>query len=334
MVKKSQVTLFIITGIIIIVLVAIIYQLQNIKSNSKNQPQNLDNTIAIKNYVENCMGMNLEQGVEIIGTQGGYFHPKYYELESPHYVSYLFYDNINYVPTIEELEEQLSLYIDNKIVTCANFSRFIGIKFEVDDPKTSTKIINGSISSTLNWKLTLEKEDEVQTLEIFNVEMNSNLYQIHSVVNELMLNSEIGFDELDMSILDVQNLEHNITKFFPNKIRYNLVDYTDDKNPYEFTFYEQLDISEELNANKAPKFTKIDDLNISVGEIFQYKFEAKDPENDPLIFNAKTVLFELLDNGELYFIAQEHLIGEYVVPVYVYDNHDNLDFSIIKVNIQ
>ncbi|MBT3408899.1 hypothetical protein HN415_09550 [Candidatus Woesearchaeota archaeon] len=332
--RKAQNTLFIIIGLFIVIIFAFVLQLQKDKIEAKDPISNQDNVATVKNYVENCMNMILDDGVIILGKQGGYFHPKHSSFENSYYVSYLYYENENLVPTIEELEVQLSLYIDNQIIDCVNFSKFHNFKIEMEKPETKTIINNSSIVSSMNWKLLLNKEGEIQTLDYFNTKIESNLLQIHSIVENVILQSELGFDELDLSIFDVPNIEHNITKMFPNKIRYHLIDVTNNDKPYDFIFYEQLDINEKLNKNKPPKFTRIDDLNITVGEVFQYKFEAIDPENDQLTFDAKTVLFELLDNGELYFIAQEHLIGDYAVPIYVYDDHDNLDFSIIKVNIQ
>ena len=77
--KKAQITMFIILGIIIVALFGFVYYIyrQSAERNIEAQARQVYSRIseqAFSFYVETCLNQILEQGLETIGNQGGYFY--------------------------------------------------------------------------------------------------------------------------------------------------------------------------------------------------------------------------------------------------------------------
>ena len=77
--KKAQITMFIILGIIIVALFGFVYYIyrQSAERNIEAQARQVYSRIseqAFSYYVETCLNQVLEQGLETIGKQGGYFY--------------------------------------------------------------------------------------------------------------------------------------------------------------------------------------------------------------------------------------------------------------------
>jgi len=129
--KCSQITIFVIIAILIVVAIGIIFVVRNsLKNEGGNLPVGADN---VGDFVTNCLKITAEKGIVVIGRQGGY-----YQFNGEPYLPYSGNDgepgvlftnlgsiNVPYyfsgsitAPTKQKIEQQISLYIEDNIDKC------------------------------------------------------------------------------------------------------------------------------------------------------------------------------------------------------------------------
>ncbi len=327
---RGQVTIFVIVGLIIILGVFLLFYFQQIVFNVPEHAQNPGDEVRI--YVEQCISNELDEAIYIVSRQGGYLYPEHFKFEPPYRTSYLFFNNKNLMPSINESEKALADYIDRNIEDCVDFSVFEALNITVDNPSSSTIITNDTVKAKMQWDIKIKTPSgEIETLQNFEVELYSYFGFLHSITREATRNMEINQQFIDYRVFERENIVYNITKTLPNEIRYEII--YSEQPELEFIFYEQIDVSRWFDE-QPPSFTKVDDIKAEVGEVIDYSFEAYHPGESSLKFYSESFLFEVMPDGSLFFVAEEHMVGTHTVPVYVKDEYGNYDFRIIEVEVK
>jgi len=188
--KKAQVTMFIILGIVLITIVVGSFFLKDTVSKSLNEAK-IAKSVALQeqskeigNLVENCLNSITEDAILEIMAQGGY-----YEIEEP--ISYEFYSIPLYynqaeekVPSLNDVEDAIASYISNSIRICAD--NFDSLQFtaipaqEMNlDVDISKEVLIG-----LEWKITIGDEDKAIVSE-FSAIIEKDLKTIYDKSIEL-----------------------------------------------------------------------------------------------------------------------------------------------------
>ena len=330
MFMRGQVTIFVIIGLIIIIGVSFFFYLQQIIFDVPEHTQNPGDEVRL--YVEQCISNELDEAVYIVARQGGYLYPEYFKFEPPYRTSYLFFNNENLMPSINESENALADYIDKNIENCVDFSVFEELNITVDEPSSSTIISNDTITGKTRWDIEIKTPlGNVEKLHNFEVELYSYFGFLHSIAREATRKMEINQQFIDYRAFERENIFYNITKTLPNEIRYEVI-YSEEPK-LEFIFYEQIDVSQWFDE-QSPRFTKAEDIEAEVGEFIDYSFEAYHPEGSSLKFYSESLLFEVMPDGSLFFVVEEHMVGTHTVPVYVKDEYGNYDFRIVEVEVK
>src|SRR4030042_2359510 len=200
--KKGQVTIFIIIAILIIALGLLIY-LYYPKIIASFNPE----TKNPATYIQDCLQEDIEDNTRTISLQGsdfivdknnGYFYKK--EGEDGNYVKYLCYtgSNVIYTPCInqepfltEHFEEEILNSISERITTC--FDELVksydrkGYEIILKNGTVNIQIIPNVVSTNLNRTLTLTKGDETETYRTFEINLNSNLYEMLEVSKNILI---------------------------------------------------------------------------------------------------------------------------------------------------
>jgi uncharacterized protein (UPF0333 family) len=199
--KKGQVTIFIIIAVLIIALAILIYLyypkiIASLSTETKNPSA----------YMQECIQEQIEDNVQIISLQGGnyevnensgYFYKKEDESEGK-YVKYLCYTSKDLQKCISQepfLTEHVEAEILNSISTDVDdcFNSMVksydnkGYEVNLKRGTAEVSIIPNLISTNLNSTLTLTKSDETETYRNFNVDLNSNLYDILEVAKNILI---------------------------------------------------------------------------------------------------------------------------------------------------
>jgi hypothetical protein len=201
--KKGQVTIFIIIAILIVAICVLIF-LYYPKIFGSLTPE----TKNPLTYIQECIGEQIEENIQRITLQGGdyyitntnaaYFY-KDEEDDEGNYVRYLCYTNANKIntPCVDQ-EPFLTKHIENETLNSIKsdidvcFTRLVKSyerkRYEVE-LKTGTprvEILPGVISTNFNRTLILKRGDETSTYRKFEVNLESNLYEILEIAKNIL----------------------------------------------------------------------------------------------------------------------------------------------------
>jgi hypothetical protein len=184
--KKGQVTIFIVVGILIVAIVAVIFIF-------RNKPIS-DETSFEADYIENlflyCMEEVSLDGLNYIGLRGGYYIiPE--EIKAEYIAdetSYYYLDSKKILPEIERIETELEKYILENFDFCIDFQGIEEKGFEVSKEKfnVSVNILNEEIITEIYYPVTLKKGEDSLTFEEFDLNIPLKFYDIYSASGEVV----------------------------------------------------------------------------------------------------------------------------------------------------
>jgi hypothetical protein len=205
--KRGQVTIFIILGLIIVVGLIFIFTLRKpvkIEVYDENNPQS---------YIEQCTRDAVQEAIDILSPQGGDINPsgsvKYDGIDRV----YLCYNNdfykrcINQRPLfVEHLEREITNFITPKVADCFKVLEMKLEKrydIETSNMKLVTRLYPRQITVEIDKKFKMTREDNVINIQKFRMNM------IHPLFNFAEIGMEIAnqqaqychFDDLGFMIL-------------------------------------------------------------------------------------------------------------------------------------
>lgn len=214
--KKAQVTIFIILGLIIIIGFLIVFLLiypPEITIIDEDNPQA---------YIESCTKNAVDDALEILTKQGGDIDPKGHITYNSEKISYLCFNTNYFEPCInqrpllvEHIENEINDYIRPVIAEC--FNEIETELKKTNDIKTSdmslkTRLTSRNIAVDIEKKFEIEKGENVRDFKDFRVVIANPIYDLADIAMEIV-NQEsrfCNFDELGFMIL---HPEYDITKF-------------------------------------------------------------------------------------------------------------------------
>ncbi|MFA5856965.1 MAG: hypothetical protein WC867_06400 [Candidatus Pacearchaeota archaeon] len=189
MIKKGQLTVFIILALTIAVGGAIGYI--SIKNNSENNSKNFLNGISIKPGFESiretiisCRDLSTKEAIDEIALRGGFYEKptKYFDLGIT-FVPYYYYEGKYYLPELSTIENELSKSVNKKFSTCLNNIKDDNVKLTFNSPKVKSSIIKSSTSFLIDMSLTMELAKDKLTVQMKDapIDYKSSLYDIYDV---------------------------------------------------------------------------------------------------------------------------------------------------------
>jgi len=170
--KKSQVTIFIIIAVIVLILTTSIFLLN--KDKTKENQINPE-TNEIYSYVVNCIKNSGEQSIEEFGNKSKIYFNKNQE-------NSLLYSRKNFEKEISPLMVKNSEECLNKIS-----SSFSDYEINKKNPSFTTKIEDNKIFFSLILPLTIKKQDKIYELREFNdIEVLIRLGIINRAIYEII----------------------------------------------------------------------------------------------------------------------------------------------------
>ena len=161
--KKSQITMFIILGIVILAVIGLVIFLKGnvIKSYFEQQlsktssvPPQLQ---VVKEHIDDCLETTGKESIYYITQHGGYYKvPKetsivYFTEEVPYY----YLNKKIYIPSIDTMEREVTNYILDNLKECLDFNYFIqtGFNITAKNYSVSTKIMDKSVYIKINFPI-------------------------------------------------------------------------------------------------------------------------------------------------------------------------------------
>tara|TARA_Y100000310_G_scaffold213829_1_gene214832 strand:+ start:4423 stop:5208 length:786 start_codon:yes stop_codon:yes gene_type:complete len=203
--KKAQLTIFIIIGIVLVSSIVLFFVFRE-KISEEITGKSEENPESFLNF---CMEDKIKEAVEIISLHGGYLNNKlnksfkFEDEEIPTDISYLCYNQNNYLPCInqkptfmEDLKDEIKNYISEDVENCFNemTKSFEQKAYEISTTYNGfeVEILPKIITIQTSSESILTKSGETTKQEDFKISIASRLYEISFVAQELV-NQEARF---------------------------------------------------------------------------------------------------------------------------------------------
>jgi hypothetical protein len=217
--KKGQVTIFVILAIVIIVIVGIVIYVRGQVVSNGPLPVELteipNEFKPIRTYVESCLLTIANDGINKLASHGGYIYPLNKTYTKPSifidpanpteadaillanqedaipYWYYLKGKNTNYnflisslTPSIESMQTQLSLYIQDNLDSCIDFAEFekTGITItSISIPIVDTVIYDSGQDFLLNYNFEVDNGNIKQNIQDYYVKSDLPLKKLYDI---------------------------------------------------------------------------------------------------------------------------------------------------------
>ena len=150
--KRSQITIFVIIAVLIIAVAVLIFVFR--EQTFGDGPINV-NIVPVNDIVIDCLEKIGNNAIIRVGENGGYseiYNDINYAEDVPYYVI----DEKSLIPSMERVESEISLIIEEELPSCVSdfgeiFDEYEGINHELRDAKTS--ILDDAVVLELNYPI-------------------------------------------------------------------------------------------------------------------------------------------------------------------------------------
>ncbi|MCS7134321.1 MAG: hypothetical protein NZ889_00465 [Candidatus Pacearchaeota archaeon] len=230
--KRGQITFFVIIALVVVTVVLMVVLLNQTKKIEKHETE-IDK---ISSFIYDCVKTVGNNAAYTIGQKGGYLY-----LPDENVVAIYVEKNQTNIPSKEMIEKSISQYINEELYFCTkNFIDFKDIKVIQKEINTTTEIRENEFFVSVNYPITIEKNNKTSYLQFFNVTFKVRLGFIYGLAVQLA--HEANKESLCVScIFDIaakNNLTIDIITRLDKTIIYSIIDHESLINgkPYEFIF--------------------------------------------------------------------------------------------------
>jgi hypothetical protein len=260
--KKGQVTIFVVIGIILIIVVTFLLTNSQFELFESKETKLLNQ---VSDIVDSCIKINSEQGLFILGMQGGFIELDRTQLAVPRsYIDLGFKIpsweiEPNRVPTINSMEVELNEHISTNAKTCitSNLDALDDVfDFEdFEDLQVKSKINQNNVVVESNFPITFSEKnsEEKLSIESYYLKLDNNnlgdLYnlgiEIYSIEQQNDILSNLVLDQIysssdysDKESMPTEGLSFSCAKriWTKSKLKDNLVNLNN--NNFKFLYFD------------------------------------------------------------------------------------------------
>ena len=227
--KRSQVTIFIIFGLIFVVLILIIIVLRF----PNNTPIVDDNTP--QSFIESCTKDAIKEAIERVSENAGSLKPQISVMYKNINRTYLCYTSSNFKPCvnqqpklIEHIETEINNSITPKIINCFNaMDSQLKNRYELEtgDLSIVTKLEPRQVVVTVYKKMILKRGESTREFNSYKTVYTHPIFNLAEIAN-IIVNQETQFCNFDSLGYMILYPDYDITKFKTGNsdIIYNIKD--------------------------------------------------------------------------------------------------------------
>jgi hypothetical protein len=179
MVKKGQVSVFIIVGIFLVLAIVALFFLR--KPVTTISPD----VMPIHNFMQECIMQTGEYAIFQIGQTGGYYIPV--EKSTLLGAAIYFDQGRNLIPSKQKIENEISAYMEEMMFFCiANLEDFEGFQIISKNPKVNTIIKNNKVVYEVDLPITIKKDRKTFYLESFEAETSVRLDMLYETIKDIV----------------------------------------------------------------------------------------------------------------------------------------------------
>ncbi len=214
--KRSQITVFILLGIIIVAVIfaAVYFYGDTIQNFTRPSVLDASQLEPLKAYVVSCMEKSVTDDLKNLKKNSGYFNSISSTVEYSGYNVNALVDKSlispNLMNSLTGIENSISLNVKNKIINCSLDSFDFEIRKDTENIQVNTEIKDSNIIVNLKYSLTVSKGSVSLNADEFSLIVEDDFGKIYRSVNDVV-NSEINGD-FDMNNYFLQNSEVTVTR--------------------------------------------------------------------------------------------------------------------------
>ncbi|HIG95749.1 TPA: hypothetical protein HA249_02555 [Candidatus Woesearchaeota archaeon] len=200
MIRRAQVSPFMIIGLLLFFFFVIILSNQDAVVQRAQRPQELSSASDVRIYVESCLQKTAQEALLENGRQGGYFLlPEYATTNLTENVPYYKEGGVLLIPTDQTIAGEVGKYVDALLDIClGDFEPFRkqGQEISFQPPQTAALLTrDGTLQLVTTLSVSITKKEKTTTLQEFTVDVDvtqsyENLHLARTIV-ETMEGSDV-----------------------------------------------------------------------------------------------------------------------------------------------
>jgi hypothetical protein len=222
--KRGQVTLYAIIAILLVVAVGILVYTQRQNLGLSYIPVDVR---PVNDAIVNCLTSTSENGIYLIGMQGGYINlpSKVFETNLS-FVGYGYYTGQKLLPPLIEIQNELDNYIELMLPKCFDTEKFNDFEFSFGEISSKSEIMEDFISINVQWPVTAKRTSQYN-LNKFSAKISTRLGKIYNITDTIISKEIENPEMIDLEyLISIHDKEDISIDFFsyPDTIVYSLYD--------------------------------------------------------------------------------------------------------------
>ncbi|MBW3018915.1 hypothetical protein KY329_01890 [Candidatus Woesearchaeota archaeon] len=215
--RKGQVTLFIIIGIIILLSVALVlyYQAETTKAPARKYVAVPEDIEPVYSYVTECLNQVSKDGLHILGTQGGFINiPGIIENTPSSYIPsdalgvvktpLWYYEGEDRTPDLDFMAAELSRYIRARLPLCINNFAALEPEFTVSAAEMVPVVsfTSSDVVVELNWPMRISTVERTTSVDRFITDLPVRFKEMWLLADSIMRreNEKAWFENLTIDL--------------------------------------------------------------------------------------------------------------------------------------
>jgi hypothetical protein len=331
--KKSQITVFIILGILLVGIISLFFYM-NIYKSEKQLERTITNMNVPVDYrpiwehVARCLDQSYLKVAGDVGYTGGFFYgtDNGYTLDGvtiPFYYSH----RDEHVPTIPFLFSNLKTGVTVNFDSCIDLSSFKGYSIETKGtPEVGIYESNNKTHLTLNYPMVIKNGEKEYPLKDFELTYDSRFNMLMHIA-DIIVYEHLGEDPFSIFYTRLVGLEKvygvNITTYYfdPGVVVYEIYDeknLPERQEPYIFRFASQ------VLPTDFPPFLKERELHLYEDVLYDGFLSVQDWRGEGLEYWTDDFLPINPHNGYIYYTPTGDDVGIHDVSIVLDDGYQNI----------
>lgn len=327
--RKSQVTLFIIIGILILISGAFVIYLYAMDSDEAEHHEDApDWATPVKSYYDSCVDNVVVDGINALSMRAGYFDIPLLVFNSElGEIPYYFYMGESLFPGVETFEREMEKFINRNLDVCLrDFEAMEDFNVTMGQIDSDVEVGSDSIFVNFEQEANVVREDIAHTVRFSEYSYEArikDMYEISEKIVEKKLRAPKAINlTLIHDLMEEYEIQIDTLTSGEDRVIYVLQDEDNeiDGLPHTFLFGSR---TFELNFPPVIHTERIEGV---AGEPVTGQIEADDEEMDRLTYYAEPLFAVGRYSGEYNFTVEEP--GIYEVNVTVSDGQDDVTETI------
>ena len=330
--KKGQVTIFILLGLLILLFVGFFVFFASVKTPAlwvKESPA----LQAVRASFSACLETQLQKAITTVALHGGYFEEPPTEIEK--YLSqnissgipYYFDNEENVAPSQQGVEQQLALALQSRVTECTDFRGYpYNISVAKQTAAVTTTMSPGGVEAIINIPLEVYEENKISRADTFPVYVDSSLLKLYTTALEMTQEQTEHPTSICLTCLTQLTTNANaylgmieLSQENKHAIIYVLND-RDPKIKNQLSFYFAHGfVTTNVTENLA--MTSIESQTATIGYTYTYQVHAIGKD---LTFSDNSAVFDIdPKTGIISFTPTPEDIGSWIVRITATDADNN-----------